>query len=53
MVLLELCISDDTPAVILTGLSTRPAGCVVPPRVECPEKKEEEEEEEEGGETVY
>ena len=48
--------SDDTPAVILTGLSTRPAGCEVPPRIECPEKKEEEEEEEEeeedGGDTV-
>jgi hypothetical protein len=51
VVLLVLCISDDTPAVILTGLSTRPEGCVVPLRVECPEEKVEEEEEE-GGDTA-
>jgi hypothetical protein len=45
--LLVLCMSDETPEVILSGSSTRPAGCAVPVRIECPEKKEEEEEEEE------
>ena len=51
VVLLVLCMSDDTPAVTVTGLSTRPAGCVVLLRVECPEKKEDEEKED-GGDTV-